>query len=147
MASESIGVRSVRIDVTLLSGRTASISMSREGTVMDLRHSAQQQLGVGIRDLFTEAGQQLWGRSTLSEAGLQNGDKVTASVRDVEIVSCYGSLISASGAWSMNLPRHGDAFALLSADGEVVPWLSKAGERKIIGNDSRLRICWHSASR
>ena len=112
----------IRIDVTLLSGRTALVSMSDAGTVTELRQKAQQILGVGIRDLFTEAGQ-LQGRSTLGEAGLQDGDKVTACVRDIEIVSCYRSLISASGAWSMNLPRQGDAFAMVCSDGRVVTWL------------------------
>ena len=89
----------------------------------DLRRKAQQMLGIGLRDLFTEAGQQLAGWSVLCEAGLQDGDKVTACARDVEIVSCYWSLIRASGSWSMNLPRQGDAFAMVWSDGRVVTWL------------------------
>ena len=110
----------IHIDVALLSGRTAAVSMPKVGTVAELRQRAQQILGLGLRDLFTEGGKELAGRSSLSEAGLQDGDKVTACVRDVEINSCYRSLITASGAWSMNLPRQGDAFAMVQTDGRVV---------------------------
>ncbi|CAL1129414.1 unnamed protein product [Cladocopium goreaui] len=96
----------LRLDVTLLSGQCAQVLANPQMTVSDLRRRAQEMLKVHIKHLVTCSGRVLCNLRSLSEEGLVNKDALTATVRQVSVISRVG----------------GAAFALLKADGSVVAW-------------------------
>ncbi|OLQ14872.1 hypothetical protein AK812_SmicGene946 [Symbiodinium microadriaticum] len=104
------GQMSIRVLVTLLSGRTAE-----DSSVEHLRRRAQCELGVGLEELITAFGVVLAASTTLEAAEIRDGETLTARVRGPKLASTTG------------------AFAHLGTDGSVVSWGNPA-----LGGDSRM---------
>ncbi|CAE7890494.1 HERC2, partial [Symbiodinium sp. KB8] len=96
----------MQIKVALLSGKVATLHLSEETPLLELRRLAQDQLQVTIKDLITAEGQLLNRFQALQEAGLKDGDTLSAMVRRATVISKMGAA----------------AFALLKGDGGVVTW-------------------------
>ncbi|CAE7717051.1 unnamed protein product [Symbiodinium sp. KB8] len=95
---------SMGVLVTLLSGDQTHISVTEDALVDVLRQKAQKKLNASIGPLITASGSLLQGSATLKQAGLQDGDTVTAVLRDAALAATTG------------------AFALIRGDGSVVAW-------------------------
>jgi len=74
-------VNTLHLNVSLPSGRSASLSLPLDGTVLDLKLAAQQSLGQGLLRLFAPDGRLLNQKRTLQASGLQDGDSITAVVQ------------------------------------------------------------------
>eukprot|EP00439_Symbiodinium_sp_Y106_P041830 s3732_g5.t1 len=103
---EELAKSGMEIKVALLSGKVATLHLSEETPVLELRRLAQEQLQVTIKDLVTAEGQLLNRFQALQEAGLKDGDTLSAMVRRATVISKMGAA----------------AFALLKGDGGVVTW-------------------------
>ena len=74
---------SIGVLVTLLSGDQTCISVAEDALVGVLRQKAQKKLNASIGPLITASGSLLEGPTTLKQAGLRDGDAVTAILRDI----------------------------------------------------------------
>ena len=79
--SSRAAVMSMGVLVTLLSGDQTHISVTEDALVDVLRQKAQKKLNASIGPLITASGSLLQGSATLKQAGLQDGDTVTAVLR------------------------------------------------------------------
>ena len=71
------------LDLTLTSGKRASLEADLDASV-DLQKLARRALGVGKGRLVNSFGSVLGGDSTLSEAGLRTGDRLTLHIGRVQ---------------------------------------------------------------
>ena len=78
---------SLRIAVAFLSGRQTVVEAKPDWTINDLRRAAELSLGAGVATLMTGTGQVLEGSATLSQAGLQNEETLTATIRPAMIAA------------------------------------------------------------
>ncbi|CAJ1341012.1 unnamed protein product [Effrenium voratum] len=92
----------MKVDVHLPNGDGCSIEVTPDTPISELKDAAQQHFQRGLK--LTVKGRQLDLTATLSEAGLRDGDVVTAVVQ-------LGKLAATGGA-----------FALHGHGGEVVTW-------------------------
>eukprot|EP00434_Breviolum_minutum_P008714 symbB.v1.2.007682.t1/scaffold476.1/size199034/1 len=98
------------LHVALLSGREATVEVSRYATGRELRCVVQRELKVGIAQLVKANGDILQERSVLEDAAVKNGDSLQAIVRLGLLASnCYSR-----------------AFAYVDAAGTVSTWGSPA---------------------
>ena len=95
---------SLCVDVTLMSGKSAQITASRDCTTDDLRIQAQTALRVGPGNLVNASGEVLRRGATLGEAGVQTGDVLTVQVQQISLAATASS------------------FAAILGDGSVVTW-------------------------
>ena len=99
------GVQHVNAEVGLLSGKTATVAASLDGTVDMLKHRAQTSLGVGSRRLVDSFGTVLDVCVPIKEANVQTGDSLTLHLSQVQ--ACATSA----------------AFAAILSDGSAVTWV------------------------
>ena len=112
----------ITVEITLLSGRSASISCEPDSSVNELRLRAQRVLQTDISALFCRNGQRLVGRRSLREAGVEDADALTAALRQTVVTSSWESLLSGGDAWPLASSWATDAFAAIRPDGLVVTW-------------------------
>ena len=103
-SSVPVQAMSITVLVTLLSGDQTCVPASEDETVDVLRRKTQNQLNVSLGHLITASGSLLAGSATLKQAGITDGQTVTAIVRDAAVAATTR------------------AFALIRADGSVVAW-------------------------
>ena len=94
----------LKMEVSLLSGRSVLLEAGLDDTVETLRSRAQEALEVGRGRLVDSSGGVLDGAATLAECELQSGHALTLHIRSVHILSSYA------------------AFAAMLGDGSVVTW-------------------------
>ncbi|CAE7656923.1 HERC1 [Symbiodinium sp. KB8] len=104
-------IMSMSVHVGLLSGHSCVVDTDAALTVGELRRKVQQKLQIGVSAFVDDSGQLLQEDQSLSEAGLQDGCRVTAAASSVKLL---GS-------------RMCKAFALLRPEGSVITW-GAAGE-------------------
>ena len=97
---------SVRLGVTLLSGRCEYIEVDTRASLDVLGQQAQIALGVGRGSLRSPGGEDLHGPRTIEQAGLRTGDMLALQLRQVQV---FGS-------------RQSPALAAMLGDGSVVTW-------------------------
>lgn len=97
----------MRLRLTLLSGEEALLEVAPESTVHELKVTAQREFG--IHELVSSRGTLLNGHCSLLDAGLRDGETISATVRMAKLIG--GRLCQ--------------AFTLLRADGTVVCWGNK----------------------
>ena len=95
---------SIRLDVSLMSGRTVSVEADLDHSVHSLKRLAETALGVGRGQLMDSSGNVLPEQSTLKKAKLQSGDSLSLHLRRVQACSNF------------------NAFAAILGNGCVVTW-------------------------
>ena len=96
---------SLTLEVSLLSGKTASLQTHEDESVESLRMRAQRALGAGKGRLLDSTGSVLDDRAPLKEARLQYAEPLTLQVRRVDIQatsSAFAAMLgdgSVAGAW------------------------------------------------
>ena len=108
----------ITVHATLLSGRMVRLQISPESTVNDLRQLAQERLGVGIGRLCTEKGD----LPATGTAVLCAEQVVTCTVRRLQIVSSWESLVSLRSWPFFQDVSSPEAFAAVLPTGGVVTW-------------------------
>ncbi|CAE7557862.1 HERC1 [Symbiodinium sp. CCMP2592] len=63
----------MRIDVALLSGRTASVHVESEALVQELRREAERELGYRLKGFVSSSGEAISEEQTLAAAGIADG--------------------------------------------------------------------------
>lgn len=104
------------VRVTLLSGKEATLEVDPSWTINDLKQSAQMEMGLGLGKLMNDCGEVLPKTATISQAGVQDGETLTATVRP--------DALQLVASWQ--------AFSVLRTDGSVVSWGNAAA-----GGDNR----------
>ena len=94
----------ISVTVNLLSGIHATVLMHEDETVADLRQKAQAALGRPVGKFIGTSGTLSSTSGTLAQAGIRDGDTVTAVQQTVAVAATRS------------------AFALIRADGTVVTW-------------------------
>ena len=138
-------VNTLHLNVSLPSGRSASLSLPHEGTVLDLKLAAQQSLGQALLRLAAPDGRLLDPKKHLQDSGLQDGDSITAVAQELKaaatestvVLWCPGGGVVTWGRSDIggDSARVRDqlknvrqihvahsAFAAILADGSVVTW-------------------------
>ena len=136
---------SIAVEVSLLSGKTATVQASMDETVATLTQRAQIALGVGEGRLVDSSGAILEGCANISDSRIRNRDSLTLNVNRVEIQStdCSfaailgdGSVVTWGGATVggdstavqgqlknvQHIQASSSAFAAILGDGSVVTW-------------------------
>ena len=72
-------VKKLHLNVSLPSGRSASLKLPLDGTVLDLKLAAQQSLGQGFLRLAAPDGRLLNPTEPLQDSGLQSGDCIAVA--------------------------------------------------------------------
>ena len=98
------GYMSIAVEVSLLSGKTATVQADLDETVEVLTQRAQIALGVGKGRLLDSSGVVLDGCAATKKARVQNGDSLTLQVSRVQVQFT------------------GYSFAAILGDGSVVTW-------------------------
>ena len=147
-----------QLNVSLPSGRCASLSLPVDGTVLDLKLAAQQSLGQAFLRLAAPDGRLLNPTEPLQDSGLQDGDCITAVAQQPKVAATEGAMAlwcpgggvvtwgrSDSGGdstrvrdelknvWQIHATW--SAFAAILADGSLVTW----GSSVFGGDSSRVR--------
>ena len=135
----------ISVTVTLLSGIQATVLMHEDETVADLRQKAQAALQRPLGKFIGTSGTLSSTSGTLVEAGVRDGDTITAIQQTVAVAATRSAfaLIRAEGTvMTWGCPRDGgdssavqhqlydvqqiqasdSAFAALRGDGKVVAW-------------------------
>jgi alpha-tubulin suppressor-like RCC1 family protein len=138
-------VNTLHLNVSLPSGRSASLSLPHEGTVLDLKLAAQQSLGQALLRLAAPDGRLLDPKKHLQDSGLQDGDSITAVAQELKaaatestvVLWCPGGGVVTWGRSDIGgdsarvrdqlknvqqIHATRDAFAAILADGSVVTW-------------------------
>ena len=137
---------SITVQVSLLSGKTATVEADLDETVDTLTQRAQIVLGVGRGRLLDSFGVvlRMRGHREFPDSAIQNGDPLTLHVSRVQIQSSSVSFAAILGDGSVvtwGYPKFGDsstvqsqlknvqriqathaAFAAIVGDGSVVTW-------------------------
>eukprot|EP00439_Symbiodinium_sp_Y106_P013117 s2878_g1.t3 len=113
---------SLSVDVTLLSGRTATVQVARDGTVNDLRRSAQEELDTPIANIVTSPGECLPGPALLSTVGIGHGTQVFATARTTLVASCYSGFLRAGSTWNLAFSNLADAFVAFRPNSSATAW-------------------------
>ena len=79
--------QTLQVTVSLTSGRSASLSIPLASTVGDLKRMVQESLGKPFLRLLTSDGRKLNPSESLEAAGLQDGDQLTAIVREAKLAA------------------------------------------------------------
>ena len=95
---------SIAVEVGLLSGKTATLTVGLDETVQTLSRRAQITLGAGKGRLLDSSGVVLDGSQAIINTGIQNGSLLTLHVNELKIQATHGS------------------FAAILGDGSVVTW-------------------------
>ena len=103
---------SIRVTVSLLSGRSAEVEARDEWLIDELQQSAQNLLSVRGR-LRSSSGSVLDRHITVTEAGLQNGDMLMLH------------------AEPLSMAATSDTFAAVRGDGALVSWGKTAGDQPV----------------
>ncbi|CAE7435092.1 unnamed protein product [Symbiodinium sp. KB8] len=69
--------------ITLLSGEEATVSIEPSSALLDVRKLAEDKLGKKIQSLVDKDSRTLDDKQTILEAGLKDGDTLTAVVEDI----------------------------------------------------------------
>ena len=118
MKCKAVSESSIELQVSLPSGRCATVSVLECGTVADLKIAAQKSLGQRFLRLAAPDGRLLDPTNTPGRAGLRDGDSLTAVVLQPKIAATSG------------------AFALWCAGGDrIVTW----GHDVLGGDSSRVQ--------
>jgi hypothetical protein len=137
-------VNTLHLNVSLPSGRSASLSLPHEGTVLDLKLAAQQSLGQALLRLAAPDGRLLNPTDPLKDSGLKSGDCIAVAQQPkVAATACAMALWCPGGGvvtWGnsenggnstvvrdqlknvQQIHATRDAFAAILADGSVVTW-------------------------
>ena len=109
---------SIKLEVSLASGRYETVTVSQSGTVADLKIAAQQSSGQSFLRLVAPDGRVLDPTDSIWLSGLQDGDSLTALAQQPKIAA----------TWS--------AFALWCVGGDrIVTW----GHPDFGGDSSRVQ--------
>ncbi|CAE7936782.1 CAX5 [Symbiodinium sp. KB8] len=106
VSGKCLRAMAITVTVCILSGGRASVSLPRHALISALRRAAQSALGRGIRALVTSTGEVLQAFRSLAEEGIEDGDVVSAIVREVEVFA----------------HKLGRSFAAIGTDGRVTTW-------------------------
>ena len=140
----------ITLEVSLLSGKTATVQAGLDETVETLTQRAQIALGVGKGRLLNSSGVVLDGCEETKSSRIQNGDSLTFHVNGVQTQSTSsafaallgdGSVVTwgdpSSGGDSsavqgqlknvLQIQASADAFAAILCDGSVVTWVLLPG--------------------
>ena len=151
-------VNTLHLNVSLPSGRSASLSLPHEGTVLDLKLAAQQSLGQALLRLAAPDGRLLDPKKHLQDSGLQDGDSITAVAQELKaaatestvVLWCPGGGVVTWGRSDIGgdsarvrdqlknvqqIHATHSAFAAILADGSVVTW----GDPNNGGDSTRVR--------
>ena len=137
---------SISVEVSLLSGKTATVHAGLNETVETLTQRAQNALAVGKGQLLDSSGVVLDGCAKIANSRIQSGDSLTLPVSKIQIQSTFISFAAILGdgsvvAWGraacggdcsavqgqlknvqqVQVSRDG-AFAAILGDGSVVTW-------------------------
>ena len=118
---------SVRLAITLLSGRCVHIDVDPKASLDVLRQQAQIALCVGRSSLLSPGGEDLRGTRTVEQTGLRMGDALVLHSRHVQVFSS----------------RRSAAFAALLGDGSVVTWGDSEGGGDSSAVQGQLRNVQH----
>ena len=159
-SSRAESVNTLQLNVSLPSGRCASLSLPVDGTVLDLKLAAQKSLGQGFLRLAAPDGRLLNPTEPLQDSRLKAGDCITAVAQKPKVAATNGAMaLWCPGGGVVTLGRSdsgGDstrvrdqlknvqqihatwsAFAAILADGCIVTWGSPAsGRRRYHGQGS-----------
>eukprot|EP00435_Cladocopium_sp_Y103_P036316 s62_g9.t1 len=146
MVSGQADDSSIKLEVSLPSGRCETISLLRWGTVEDLKIAAQQSLGQRFLRLAAPDGRLLDPTDPLQLSGLQEGDSLTAIAQQPKLAATRRAFalwcVEGDGIVTWGDPNQGGdssrvqdhlrnvqqicgtgtAFAAILADGSVVTW-------------------------
>eukprot|EP00435_Cladocopium_sp_Y103_P009833 s1351_g2.t1 len=150
---------SIKLEVSLPSGRYETVKVSQSGTIADLKIAAQQAFGQRFLRLAAPDGRLLDPTNSLQLSGLQDGDSLTAVAQQPKIAATSGAFAlwcvggdrivtwgqAHAAADSSRIRRQlrsvqqicgiSCAFAALLADGSVVTW----GHQRSGGDSSRVQ--------
>ena len=138
------------LSVALLSGREVHLKLAHESSVEELRLRAQAALSTKGRLRLLESGAEIEGEMSLSQVGLQTGDRLMLYTRPAAVAATQHAFAAIQGDGSVvtwgNPEFGGDcsevqeklrnvqciqatdaAFAALLADGSVVAWGREKG--------------------
>ena len=140
--SGEVAESSIKLEVSLPSGRCETVAVSQSGTIADLKIAAQQSFGQSFLRLVAPDGRLLDPTDSIWLSGLQDGDSLTALAQQPKIAATW----SAFALWCVGGDRivtwghpdfggdssrvqdvqqvcgAGKAFTAIRADGTVVTW-------------------------
>eukprot|EP00439_Symbiodinium_sp_Y106_P010714 s9439_g1.t1 len=73
----------MRINVALLSGRTASVHVESEALVQELRREAERALGCRLKAVVSSSGEAISEEQALAAAGIHDGETLYGLAHDV----------------------------------------------------------------
>lgn len=100
------------LSIGLLSGRTTQVSVDSDVSGAELQRRAEATLRTELAGLVTAAGKTLTGSETLRQAGIRDGDALSA--------------VAGNAPDSVPSARFMSAFALIRGDGSVAAWGDRA---------------------
>ena len=83
--SDEVADRSIKLEVSLPSGRCETVTVSQSGTIADLKRAAQLSLGQPFLRLAVSDGRLLDPTNSLRLSGLQDGDSLIAVAQHPKI--------------------------------------------------------------
>ncbi|OLP89449.1 hypothetical protein AK812_SmicGene29092 [Symbiodinium microadriaticum] len=146
---------SITVEVSLLSGKTATLQARLDERVETLKQRAQVALGGRKGGLLDASGVVLDGREEITNSWIQNGDSLTLHISSIEIQSSAQAFAAILGdasvvSWGdaatggdssavqvqlqnvQQIQATGGAFAAVCSDGSVVTW----GDARFGGDSS-----------
>ena len=85
--SDEVADRSIKLEVSLPSGRCETVMVTQSGTIADLKRAAQQSLGQPFLRLAAPDGRLLDPTNSLQLSGLQDGDSLIAVAQQPKIAA------------------------------------------------------------
>ena len=116
---------SIKLHVSLLSGRTVLVEIKLDADVETIKQHAQSALEVGHGRFFDSRGSALEGSMIIRDCGLQTGDALMLQLQPVSILPLKGKRA---------VPECGK-FAAILGDGSVVTW----GHANLGGDSSAMQ--------
>ena len=150
---------SIKLQVSLASGRRETVTVSQSGSVADLKIAAQQSFGQSFLRLAAPDGSLLKPTDSLRLSGLQDGDSLIAVAQQPKIAATRDAFalwcVGADRVVTWGCRRSGGtssrvqgqlrnvqqirgterAFAAILADGSVVTW----GDPNCVGDSSKVQ--------
>ena len=89
--SRGVAVNSIKLEVSLPSGRCGTVSVLESGTIGDVKIAAQQSLGQPFLRLATANGRLVDPTDSVRLSGLEDGDSLTAVAQQPKIAATGGA--------------------------------------------------------
>jgi hypothetical protein len=86
-----VAVNSIKLEVSLPSGRCGTISVLDSGTIGDVKIAAQQSLGQRFLRLATANGRLVDPTDSVRRSGLEDGDSLTAVAQQPKIAAAWNA--------------------------------------------------------